>query len=97
MSVSIFVKKNVSALDSEATGMTGRSMKRVLGPWALIAMGMGVVIGAGLFSVTGIVAGYHTGPAITLSFLIAAVACAFAGLCYAEFASMVPVSGSAYS
>ena len=97
MSVSLFVKKPVAALTAEAEGEGGRNLRRVLGPWALVAMGMGVVIGAGLFSVTGVVAGFHTGPAITISFVIAAVACAFAGLCYAEFASMVPVSGSAYA
>ncbi|GIL37963.1 APC family permease [Roseiterribacter gracilis] len=72
-------------------------LKRVLGPWNLIGLGVGAVIGAGLFSVTGIAAAENAGPAIVLSFLIAALGCAFAGMCYAEFASMLPVSGSAYT
>lgn len=93
----LFIKKPISQLLKEADSEDGRGLKRVLGPWALIALGVGVVIGSGLFSITGIVAGAHTGPAITLSFAIAAAACALAGLCYAEFASMLPISGSAYS
>lgn len=93
----LFVKKSVASLLNEAKNENGQGMKRVLGPWGLVALGVGVVIGAGLFSVTGVVAGEHTGPAITLSFVIAAVACGFAGLCYAEFASMLPISGSAYT
>jgi basic amino acid/polyamine antiporter, APA family len=72
-------------------------MKRVLGPWNLIGLGVGAVIGAGLFSVTGIAAAENAGPAIVLSFILAAIGCAFAGMCYAEFASMLPVSGSAYT
>ncbi len=94
---SLFVKKSVSELLDEAADKGGKGLKRVLGPFALVAMGVGVIIGAGLFSVTGIVAGEHTGPAIVLSFAIAAVCCAFAGLCYAEFASMIPIAGSAYT
>ena len=93
----LLVKKPMRQLLSEAAGDGKDGMRRVLGPGALIALGVGVIIGAGLFSVTGVVAGEHTGPAICLSFLIAAVACAFAGLCYAEFASMLPVAGSAYT
>lgn len=73
------------------------SLKKVLGPTALISMGIGAIIGAGLFSITGIAAAENAGPAITLSFLIAAVGCVFAGLCYCELASMIPVSGSAYT
>ena len=69
----------------------------MLGPVSLVALGVGVIIGAGLFSITGTVAASYTGPAITLSFIIAAIGCCFAGLCYAEFASMIPVSGSAYT
>lgn len=72
-------------------------LHRTLGVYHLIALGIGAIIGAGLFSLTGPAAALYAGPAITLSFLIAAVGCAFAGLCYAEFASCVPVSGSAYS
>ncbi|HRN95694.1 MAG TPA: amino acid permease [Chitinophagales bacterium] len=62
-----------------------------------MALGIGVIIGAGLFSITGLAAGYNAGPAVTIAFLIAALGCAFAGLCYAEFASMIPVAGSAYT
>ena len=75
----LLVKKPMGQLLSEAAGDGKDGMRRVLGPGALIALGVGVIIGAGLFSVTGVVAGEHTGPAICLSFLIAAVACAFAG------------------
>mgnify|MGYP002225936684 CR=1 FL=1 len=74
-----------------------RPWKESWGPWSLIALGVGVIIGAGLFSITGTVAAGYTGPAITLSFAIAALGCCFAGLCYAEFASMIPVAGSAYT
>ncbi|QDH14008.1 amino acid permease [Formicincola oecophyllae] len=71
--------------------------RRVLSAWHLVALGIGVTVGAGLFSLTGIAAGSYAGPAVTLSFLIAAIACAFAGLCYAELAGMIPTSGSSYS
>lgn len=82
---------------AEANAEGKGTLRRVLGAAGLIALGVGVIIGAGLFSITGPVAAMHTGPAITLSFVIAAVGCAFAGLCYAEFASMIPVAGSAYT
>ncbi len=95
--VSLFAKKTVSELLDEASNKDGKGLKRVLEPFALVAMGVGVIIGAGLFSVTGIVAGEHTGPAIVISFAIAAICCALSGLCYAEFASMVPIAGSAYT
>ncbi|TPW34642.1 APC family permease [Oecophyllibacter saccharovorans] len=72
-------------------------LKRVFGPWQLIALGVGVTVGAGLFSITGVAAGQYAGPAVTLSFLLAAIACSFAGLCYAELAGLLPVAGSAYS
>ncbi len=93
----LFIKKSTDELLLEADNEGGKGLKRVLGTWGLIALGVGVIIGAGLFSVTGIVAGEHTGPAIILSFAIAAICCALAGLCYAEFASMIPVAGSAYT
>lgn len=95
--MNLFVKKTAEELLQEAENDGGRGLKRVLGPFGLIALGVGVIIGAGLFSVTGIVAGTHTGPAIVISFALAAIACALAGLCYAEFASMIPVAGSAYT
>ena len=73
------------------------SLKRVLGARQLVMLGIGAVIGAGIFVLTGQAAAAHAGPAIVLSFVLAGIACAFAGLCYAEFAAMMPVSGSAYS
>ena len=93
----LFIKKSIEALQAEAEQSGSKSLKRVLGPISLIALGVGVIIGAGLFSITGTVAAGYTGPAITLSFIIAAIGCCFAGLCYAEFASMIPVAGSAYT
>lgn len=72
-------------------------LKAVMGPWQLMALGIGVTIGAGLFSLTGVAAGQHAGPAVVISFVIAAIACGFAGLCYAELAGMIPMAGSAYS
>jgi APA family basic amino acid/polyamine antiporter len=74
-----------------------KGLKRTLSSGALVALGIGAIIGAGLFSLTGIAAAEHAGPAVTLSFVLAAVGCGFAGLCYAEFASMIPVAGSAYT
>jgi APA family basic amino acid/polyamine antiporter len=75
----------------------GSALNRTLGPGALVAIGIGGIIGTGIFVLTGQAAAMHAGPAIPLSFVIAAFGCVFAGLCYAEFASMVPVSGSAYA
>ena len=93
----LFIKKSIEALQAEANATGNKTLKRVLGPWSLVALGVGAIIGAGLFSITGTVAGEFTGPAITISFAIAAIGCCFAGLCYAEFASMIPVAGSAYT
>ncbi len=72
-------------------------LKRALGPWTLIALGIGCTIGAGLFSLTGIAASENAGPAVMLSYLIAGIGCGFAGLCYSELSSMIPVAGSAYT
>jgi basic amino acid/polyamine antiporter, APA family len=72
-------------------------LKRALGPGALIALGIGAIIGTGIFVLTGVAAAEHAGPALVLAFIFAGVACALAALCYAEFAAMIPVSGSAYS
>ena len=72
-------------------------LQRTLGPWQLIAIGIGAIIGAGIFVITGTAAAQHAGPAIVLSFVIASVGCAAAGLCYAELAAMIPQSGSAYT
>ena len=94
--MSLFVKKPLSILLAEA-GDSEKGLKRTLGSWSLVALGIGAIIGAGLFSLTGIAAAENAGPAVTISFVIAAFGCAFAGLCYAEFASMIPVAGSAYT
>ena len=93
----LFIKKPLADLMTEANDSGSKSLKRILGPWSLIALGVGVIIGAGLFSITGAAAANNAGPAITISFVIAALGCCFAGLCYAEFASMIPVAGSAYT
>lgn len=94
--MSLFRKKSLTSLLNEAND-TEKGLKKTLGSGALIALGIGAIIGAGLFSITGGAAAYQAGPAITLSFVVAALGCAFAGLCYAEFASMIPVAGSAYT
>src|SRR3990167_10960295 len=94
--MSIWKTKPLSVLLNEADE-SEKGLKRTLSSGALVALGIGAIIGAGLFSLTGIAAAEHAGPAVTLSFILAAVGCAFAGLCYAEFASMIPVAGSAYT
>jgi basic amino acid/polyamine antiporter, APA family len=91
------LKKSLALLKIEAEETGGHTLKRSLNGFSLITMGIGVIIGAGLFSLTGIAAANNAGPAVTLSFLVAAVGCAFSALCYAEFASLVPVAGSAYT
>ncbi len=73
------------------------SLKRTLGPVNLVALGIGAIIGAGLFSLTGIAAAENAGPGVVLSFVVAAIGCAFAGMCYSEFATMIPIAGSAYT
>lgn len=96
MSINIWAKKSIPSLLKEAEGGEG-GLKRTLGPVSLVALGIGAIIGAGLFSITGLAAANNAGPSITISFIVAAVACGFAGLCYAEFASMIPIAGSAYT
>jgi len=95
--MNIFQRKPLESLISESKEEGERSLKKTLGPYRLIALGLGAIIVAGLFSLTGLAAGSYAGPSITISFLIAATGCCFAGLCYAEFASMIPVAGSAYT
>jgi APA family basic amino acid/polyamine antiporter len=95
--MNIFQRKPLSILLEESHEEGEHTLKKTLGPYKLIALGLGAIIGAGLFSITGLAAGNYAGPAITLSFLVAATGCCFAGLCYAEFASMLPVAGSAYT
>lgn len=91
----IMRRKSIEQLSG--TGSGGTALKRTLGPFGLIALGIGCIIGAGLFSLTGIAAADNAGPAVTLSYMIAALGCGFAGLCYSELASMIPVAGSAYT
>jgi len=94
--MSLFVKKPLGQLLAQAED-NEKGLKRTLGAGNLIALGIGAIIGAGLFVRTAAAAAEASGPAVTLSFVIAAIGCAFAGLCYAEFASMIPIAGSAYA
>ncbi|HYM94876.1 MAG TPA: amino acid permease [Chitinophagaceae bacterium] len=94
--MSLFRKKSLDTLLAQAAD-SEKGLKRTLGPVNLIALGIGAIIGAGLFVRTAAAAGEHAGPAVTISFIIAAIGCAFAGLCYAEFASIIPIAGSAYT
>ena len=94
--MSLFIKKPLDQLLAQAED-SEKSLKRSLSAYNLVALGIGAIIGAGLFSITGVAAATNAGPAITISFVVAAMGCAFAGLCYAEFASMIPVAGSAYT
>ncbi|MBX9449170.1 MAG: amino acid permease [Taibaiella sp.] len=94
--MSLFVRKPIGKILADADD-SEKGLKRTLSSGALVALGIGAIIGAGLFSITGMAAANYAGPAIIISFIIAALGCAFAGLCYAEFASMIPVAGSAYT
>jgi APA family basic amino acid/polyamine antiporter len=94
--MSLFRKKSVSMLLASAAE-NEKGLKKTLGVWSLVALGIGAIIGAGLFVRTAAAAGQYAGSAVTISFIIAAVGCAFAGLCYAEFASIIPIAGSAYT
>src|SRR6201996_3981234 len=97
----VWARKSVDVLLAEAThsdaGGEVQPLRRALSAINLVGLGVGGIIGAGIFVLTGHAAAANAGPAITLSFLLAAVACAFAGLCYAELSSSVPISGSAYT
>jgi basic amino acid/polyamine antiporter, APA family len=94
--MSLFEKKPLDKIFAESEGGE-HHLKKTLGPINLIALGIGAIIGAGLFSLTGIAAADHAGPAVVLSFVVAAIGCAFAGMCYSEFATMIPIAGSAYT
>ena len=94
--MNLFAKKPIRDIIAQAES-GGHTLKKTLGPKSLVALGIGVIVGAGIFSLTGIAAAENAGPAVVISFLIAAVACALAGMCYSEFASLIPMAGSAYT
>jgi APA family basic amino acid/polyamine antiporter len=96
MATDLFARKDVAKLRAEAESSEG-GLKRTLGAFDLIALGVGAIIGAGLFVRTAAAAASSAGPSVTIGFIVAAVGCAFAGLCYAELASMIPIAGSAYT
>src|SRR6478752_2622806 len=90
--------KSISVLQGEAAAEGQEvSLKRALGAMNLTMLGIGAIIGAGIFVLTGTAAAQYAGPAIVLSFIVAGLGCLFAGLCYAEFAAMIPIAGSAYT
>ena len=93
----LFATKSVETLLKESEETGENCLRRALGPVNLLTLGVGAVIGAGIFVITGQAAAQFAGPAILISFVLAGIACAFAGLCYAEFASMIPIAGSAYT
>lgn len=97
MKKSIFVRKSIEDLQTETEGEGHKSLSRVLTPSGLVSLGIGGIIGAGIFVLTGQAAAQYAGPAIVLSFIVSGIACVLAGLCYAELASMIPVAGSAYT
>ncbi len=94
MEQSIWRKKPMSAYEAD---IKNNQLNKVLGKWSLTAIGIGGIIGGGIFVLTGTAAHYHAGPALALSFVVAGIGCVFAALCYSEFASMLPVEGSAYA
>ena len=93
----LFARKSLERLMHEAQEVGQHSLKRSLGWVNLVALGIGGIIGAGLFIRTAAAIADRAGPSVVLSFVVAGIGCAFAGLCYAEFASMIPVAGSAYT
>src|SRR5499425_3770707 len=92
----LFAKKPMSMLLEECKEEGGQSLRRTLGPFQLTALGVGAIIGAGIFVLSGLGA-HYAGPGLMLSFVLSGLGCAFAGLCYAEFAAMIPLAGSAYT
>ena len=97
MAGALFRTKSIDRLLIDVAGSGETTLKRTLGPGALVALGIGAIIGAGLFVRTAAAIAERSGPSVTLAFIVAGVGCAFAGLCYAEFASMIPIAGSAYT
>jgi APA family basic amino acid/polyamine antiporter len=93
----LLATKPITIILNEAQETGEHCLRRALGPSNLIALGIGAIIGTGIFVITGTATAQHAGPAVILSFIFAAIGCVFAGLCYAEFSSMIPVAGSAYT
>lgn len=93
----LFAKKSLAIILKESAETGEHTLKRTLGSGALLALGVGAIIGAGIFVRTAAAAGNHAGPGVMISYIIAGIGCAFAGLCYVEFASMIPIAGSAYT
>jgi basic amino acid/polyamine antiporter, APA family len=93
--MSLFALKTIDRVMRESE--RENQLRRTLGPFSLIALGVGAVIGAGIFTLTGVAAANFAGPAIVISFVLAAIGCVFAGLCYSEFSTMIPIAGSAYT
>jgi APA family basic amino acid/polyamine antiporter len=93
----LFRTKSIDRLLEEAQASGEKTLKRTLGGWSLVALGIGGIIGAGIFVRTAAAIAERSGPSVTIAFIVAAVGCLFAGLCYAEFASMLPIAGSAYT
>lgn len=93
----LLATKPLNVIMNEAHETGEQSLRRALGPINPITLGIGAIISTGIFVITGTATAQNAGPAIVLSFILAAVGCVFAGLCYAEFASMIPVAGSAYT
>ena len=90
----LFLKKSI---EETLNHKPDRSLKRSIGPTGLTLLGLGSIVGAGIFIVTGVASAKFAGPAIIVSFIVSAIACSFTALCYAEFASMLPISGSVYT
>ncbi|HVH30978.1 MAG TPA: amino acid permease, partial [bacterium] len=93
----LFATKSIAILRAEAEAGGERSLRRTLRPLDLTTLGVGAIVGAGIFVLTGVAAALYAGPAVPISMVLAAIGCGFAGLCYAEMASAVPVAGSAYT
>ena len=93
----LWSKKSISQLMAETEGDGGPTLRRTLSASNLTLLGIGAIIGAGIFVLTGQAAAQYAGPGIVISFVVAGLGCLFAGLCYAEFASMIPIAGSAYT